>query len=165
MTTSYDLGRGVELTRVFDAPPALVFQAWTEAGALDWFFNPGMPVTEATIVDLRVGGAWRQQMVIDASKQYMTGGIYREIVPGKKLVFTWGAVGGWPELDPDALDDAPLVTIQFNPVGEGTEMTFRLQLPDHMADEKAREWIAMGINEGWGMTIDRLVARYRRDAA
>lgn len=165
MTTSYDLGRGIELTRTFAAPPALVFQAWTETGALDWFFNPGMPVTEPTTVDLRVGGAWRQQMVIDASNQYMTGGIYREIVPGRKLVFTWGAVGGWPKLDPDNLDDAPLVTIHLNPIGEGTEMVFRLQLPDHLTEEQSRKWMAMGIDKGWAATIDRLIALYRRDAA
>lgn len=165
MTPSYALGRGIELRRTFDAPPEVVFDAWTDEGLLDWFFNPGMPVSEPISVDLRVGGAWRQHMVVNADTQYMTGGIYREIVPARKLVFTWGAVGGWPSLDPGNIDDAPLVTILFEPRGEQTEMIFRLQLADHLSEDKTREWLDMGMGEGWGMTIDRLVAQLRSEAA
>ena len=39
-------------------------------------------------------------MVISESTDYITGGVYREIVADEKLVFSWGASGGWPELDP-----------------------------------------------------------------
>ena len=71
-----------------------------------------MPLPSEPIdVDLRVGGAWRVKMVMNENLQYFTGGIYREIVPGEKLVFTWGAVDGWPEIDSDHLDDCPLVTL------------------------------------------------------
>jgi hypothetical protein len=59
-------------------------------------------------LDLRVGGVWRQHMMIDESTAYVTGGIYREIVPDEKLVFAWGATDGWPRLDPDQLDAASL---------------------------------------------------------
>ena len=67
-------------------------------------------------VDLRVGGTWRQQMVIDADTQYMTGGVYAEIVPHRRLAFYWGAAGGWPSLDPERLWDSPVCTVELEPV-------------------------------------------------
>ena len=100
------------LTWTLDAPPADVFQAWTDPDHLDWFYNDGYPVPAEPIeLDLRVGGVWRQFMVVDDDTAYYTGGLYREIVPDEKLVFSWGAAGGWPELDPGRLDASPLVTV------------------------------------------------------
>jgi len=161
---TYDLGRGLSLERRFDAPPDVVFDAWTTPGLLDWFFNPGMPHDEVVTVDLRVGGQWRQHMVVNAETQYMTGGLYREIVPGQKLVFLWGAVGGWPALDLEKPDDCPLCTVELRPEGEGTVMDFRLQLPDHLSAADADAWLT-NMGNGWGMTIDRLVAVYPPRAA
>ena len=163
--TTYNQGRGFTLTRTFDAPPDMVFQAWTDPTCLDWFFNPINIVPEPVSMDLRVGGAWRQQMIENADKQYFTGGIYREIVPVEKLVFSWGAVGGWPDLDPERIDDSPLVTVLLKPVGAGTEMLFRLQLADHLSEERTHEWMTCGMVEGWGQTIDRMLPDRRRQAA
>jgi uncharacterized protein YndB with AHSA1/START domain len=148
--------RGFTLTRIYPVPPQDVFAAWTEPALLGWFFNPGMPVEQPPEVDLRVGGAWRQLMVEQPGKSYMTGGIYREIDPPRKLVFNFGAVGGWPDLA-HGLDDALLVTLLFNPVPGGTEMVCRLDVPAHVSDDKAREWFTLGIEAGWTQTLDRLV--------
>ena len=114
--------------------------------------------TEAIEVDLRVGGAWRQHMVIDATTDYVTGGVYQEIVPEEKLVFAWGATGGWPELDPDRLDDSPLVTVMLTEVGEGTEMIVHVELPASLSEDAVREWLSRGIRDGWRDTVDRLAA-------
>lgn len=164
MNATYELDRGLTLQRIFNAPPDLVFEAWTDPAYLDWFFNPDnldKLTTHPVSVDLRVGGQWRQQMVISPDNQYFTGGVYREIVPGKKLVFHWGAVGGWPELDLENLDASPLVTIHLAPRGEQTVMDFHVQFPDHMTEERVDWWLACGMVEGWNMTIDRLVAVYQ----
>lgn len=160
MGATYRLNRGFTLTRLLDAPPEMVFQAWTDPAYLDWFFNPTTVPEASTTVDLQVGGQWRQHMKIDAERQYMTGGIYREIVPNEKLVFSFGAIGGWPAIDPDQLDDGPLVTIELKPVGQQTEMVLRLQLPDHLSAERTHEWLETGMQDGWGQTIDRLVTQY-----
>jgi uncharacterized protein YndB with AHSA1/START domain len=165
MQATYKLDRGYRLTRTFDAPPDMVFEAWTDPAHLTWFFNPGMPTSEPVSVDLRVGGQWRQLMVINSQEQYFTGGVYREIVPGQKLVFSWGAKGGWPDIDLDKLDDGPLVTLVFTPKGEKTEMAFHLQFPDHFPEQTLQDWMASGMRDGWGMTIDRLVARFEREGA
>ena len=69
--------------RVLNAPRETVYRAWTEPEHLTWFFNPGHPTDVPTTVDLRVGGQWRQHMVVDAETDYITGGIYLELVPPK----------------------------------------------------------------------------------
>lgn len=157
MTDASDHENGFTQTRWFNAPRDLVFQAWTDPRHLGWFFNPSMPQPAEPIeVDLRVGGAWRQRMIVDESTQYTTGGIYREIVPGERLVFTWGAVGGWPELTGDAAYDAPVVTLQFAALDGGTEMVFSVTLPRHLDADQVREWLGSGMREGWSITLDRL---------
>lgn len=147
------------LTRILDAPPSHVFRAWTDPARLGWFFNPGQPIPDDPIeVDLRVGGTWRQRMVVEDATVYTTGGIYREVDPDERLVFAWGAVDGWPELDPDDLDAGPNVTVSFAPVGdEATRMTVTVSLADSVPDLIVHEWLARGIREGWSDTIDRLV--------
>jgi uncharacterized protein YndB with AHSA1/START domain len=158
--------REFTLMRTLDAPRALVFQAWTDPDHLArWFFNDTQPIPHEPItVDLRVGGAWRVKMVINERLQYFTGGIYREIRPVERLVFTWGAVNGWPEFDEDHPEaDAPVATVTLREAGacgEKTEMIFHLALPKHLSAERVREWFAIGIRGGWGDTIDRLVALF-----
>ena len=129
---------------------------------LDWFFNPDTTPTRPTSVDLRVGGAWRQHMVENAERDYMTGGIYREIVPQRRLVFYWGASGGWPDTDQP---DGPEVTVELTPVGARTRMVVSLRLPDQLSDAAAQAWLDMGVEPGMAMTIDRLVAQLRARAA
>ena len=162
MAQTYDLERGFTLTRMLDAPPEMVWQAWTEPKYLDWFFNPDTRPSHPTSVDLRIGGAWRQHMVIDAGTQYITGGIYREIVPNRKLVFAWGASGGWPDTDEPG---GPEVTVELTPVGQQTRMDLALRLPDQLTETQVQDWMDKGIERGMTMTIDRLVQRFQAQTA
>jgi uncharacterized protein YndB with AHSA1/START domain len=116
-------------------------------------------------VDLRVGGVWRQRMVINEETDFVTGGVYREIVRDEKLVFNWGAADGWPELDLERPDESPLVTVSLTEVGGRTEMTVRVQLPEGISEARAREWLSRGIRDGWRDTVDRLAARLTRTPA
>lgn len=172
MTTTYELHRGFTLLRTLIAPRDLVFRKWTEPDQLHWFSNPtGAASPEVPHVDLRVGGAWRQQMVISDSTSYVTGGIYREIVPGEKLVFSWGAEGGWPEMDMHKLDDVPLVSVLLEETDaaeakddsrSATNLIFSVALADHLTELQVRGWEEAGIEENWGITLDRLVADVER---
>jgi uncharacterized protein YndB with AHSA1/START domain len=161
MTTSID--RGFTVTRTLNAPRATVWRAWTDPAELVWFLNPGQgQIVEPIRVDLRIGGAFRVHMIINDDLNYMTGGIYREISPIERLVFEWGAVGGWPNLDPGHPDDAPLTTLQFTERGPSTtELALTVSFPESMSAARADEWLTTGMREGWGTTIDRLVARLR----
>ena len=159
MTTTAPARRAFTLTWTLDAPPAEVFRAWTDPDHLQWFYNPNNPVPDEPIeLDLRVGGAWRQHMVISESTSYVTGGVYREVVPNEKLVFAWGATGGWPELDPERLDDSPLVTVLLSGLGGRTELMVTVELPASLSEAEAREWFELGIRDGWRDTVDRLAA-------
>jgi uncharacterized protein YndB with AHSA1/START domain len=145
------------LVWTLDAPAADVFRAWTDPEHLGWFYNDEQPVPDEPIeLDLRVGGVWRQQMVLDESTAYATGGVYREIVPNEKLVFSWGAAGGWPELDPEQLDDSPLVTVTFSHSGGRTEMTVHVELPPSFARDRMAEGWFDHVRSGWRDTVDRL---------
>jgi uncharacterized protein YndB with AHSA1/START domain len=163
MTTADRIRRDFTLTWLLDAPPAQVFRAWTDPDHLGWYFNPDNPVPKDPIeVDLRVGGVWRQRMVIDEERDFFTGGIYREIVPGEKLVFAWGATDGWPKLDPDDLDESPQVVLLFRPDGDRTELILTVELPESLSDEAVQEWFSLGIRNGWRDTVDRLAAELAR---
>ena len=166
MTTTNATQRGFTLTWTLDASPVDVFRAWTDPDHLDWFYNDTQPLPSEPIeLDLRVGGVWRQQMVIDEETQYATGGVYREIVPDRKLVFAWGATDGWPKLDPDRLDDSPQVTVTLRDAGTQTEMIVHVVLPDDLSQEAVEEWLSLGIRNGWFDTVDRLAARFAPAAA
>lgn len=102
MSETDDGAHGFTITRTLDSTPERVYRAWTEPDKLGWFFSGNGQVDEPIEVDARVGGAWRQRMNVDETTSYLTGGVYRELVPGERIVFDWGAVGGWPELPPDA---------------------------------------------------------------
>ncbi len=163
MTDADHTRRDFTLTWTLDAPPAEVFRAWTDPDHLQWFYNDSTPIPSEPIeLDLRVGGAWRQTMVIDESTAYVTGGVYREIVRDEKLVFAWGATDGWPKLDPDHLDEGPLVTVTFSHVDGRTEMTVHVELPASLSEERVQEWWSMGIRNGWRVTVDRLAAGLAR---
>ena len=99
-------------------------------------------------------------MVIDESTAFTTGGVYREIVPDEKLVFSWGASGGWPELHPERLDESPLVTVALSEVGERTQMTLCVELPAGLSRQQVEEWWSHGIRNGWRATVDRLAGRF-----
>jgi uncharacterized protein YndB with AHSA1/START domain len=158
MTKTDTTPREFTLSWRLDAPPGNVFRAWTDPTHLDWFYNDSQPIPSEPIeLDLRVGGVWRQMMVIDASTSYYTGGVYREIVPDEKLVFAWGATDGWPALDPDRLDDSPLVTVTFSRLDGRTEMTLHVELPASLSDDDVPGWWSM-VRDGWRDTVDRLAA-------
>ncbi|MEO8193813.1 MAG: SRPBCC domain-containing protein [Gemmatimonadales bacterium] len=132
------------ITRVFDAPRALVWKAWTDAEELkQWSAPKGftLPVNEG---DLRPGGKWRSCMRKPDGTELWLGGVYREIVEPERLVFThaWDDENGKP--GPETV-----VTVIFSERGGKTEMNFR-QAGFASADSRD------GHAEGWGECFDRL---------
>jgi len=87
LTTPTD--REISMTRVFDAPRRLVFDAFTKPELVKrWLLGPPgwtMPVCE---IDLRVGGAYRYVWRHADGREMGMGGTYREIVPQERLVCT-----------------------------------------------------------------------------
>jgi uncharacterized protein YndB with AHSA1/START domain len=90
--------------------------------------------------DLRVGGRYHIRMIVPGD-EHNVGGVYREIVPNEKLVFTW-AWQSTPERE-------SLVTVVLKPDGDGTLMTFT---HERFFDEAARD----RHRTGWTGTFDKL---------
>jgi hypothetical protein len=60
------------------------------------------------------------------------------------------------EVDPDRLDDSALVTVMLSASREGTEMIVRVELPASLPEDGVREWLSLGIRDGWRQTVNRL---------
>ena len=82
MNAPQQFGEGsVVVTRVFDAPRALVWRAWTEPKMLAQWFGPRGFTSSVPELDLRVGGALRIVMHGPDGNDYPMQGVFREIVP------------------------------------------------------------------------------------
>jgi len=131
------------LERHYPVAPEKVWRAWTDPQALAKWWGPGGndPVSVAE-VDLRVGGRFRMVFGGAQGKEHESLGIYKEVVPNRKLVFTWC----WPNSTPDRVSQ---VTILFTPSGGGTDLKF---LHEQFFDEAARD----GHKRGWSETLAKL---------
>jgi uncharacterized protein YndB with AHSA1/START domain len=133
------------ITREFDAPKHLVYQAWTTPELVKrwWGANRG-DVTIAEI-DLRVGGTWRYVMVADGGVEVAFHGEYRELVPNERIVST-EVFEGMP--DAKALD-----TLTLTEVDGRTTMTILVQ---HQSKEHRDAHIASGMEAGLQDALDLL---------
>src|SRR5262249_20881093 len=88
LTVTTPTAREIVMTRTFDAPRQLIFEAWTKPEHLQrWFGAPGWTLTVCEI-DLRPGGIWRFVMRKASGKEMEIRGVYREIVPPERIVST-----------------------------------------------------------------------------
>lgn len=110
------------ITREFDAPKHLVYEAWTTPELVKrWWSGLRGEVTIAEI-DLRVGGAWRYVMTANAGFEVGFHGVYREIVHGHRIVYTEIFEGM-----PDA--GGTLNTVTFGEANGRTTLTLLSQCP------------------------------------
>ena len=79
------------IERRFDFDPAQVYRAWVDPAAkARWFNGPADKWTEAVReMDVRVGGKYRWDLTSPEGEEMSAFGEYKELVPGKKIVFTW----------------------------------------------------------------------------
>jgi len=118
-TAPADTGHVLVIERVFDAPPALVFRLWSDPARVREWWHPKDFVTPSFEMDFREGGAYRYS-IRSAKNHGWAHGVYREIVPPSRIVFTFQWQSG------DAAHDAEtLVSVSFEAHGERTLLTFR----------------------------------------
>jgi len=112
------------LKRTLNATPERAFQAWTTAEHIQQWMRPepGMEIPLASM-DLRVGGKFRIQMKKPDGEFFTAVGVFREVKPPERLVYTWdwekdgsGAEFGEVEGKPS------LITVEFLKRGKGTEL-------------------------------------------
>jgi uncharacterized protein YndB with AHSA1/START domain len=135
----------LRLSRVFDAPRDLVFAAWTSPEQLQQWWGPGEFKTVVAEVDLRTGGSYRLVIEAPGAPRMELGGVFREVEPPSRLVYTWRWAAGWP--DPSDM----LVTVEFVERGDATELILTQQ-------GFAAEHGAVPYEEGWNSGFDKLAA-------
>lgn len=141
-----DESKGFTLVREIDATPEELWDAWTNPDeAAEWWHPRGVSTPRDSVtIDARVGGRYAYTMVNDATgERYPTAGVYREVSPHSRLVFTWGS--------PDAApDDAALVTVTIERRDELCIMTLEVRgLPGTPGDGN--------YYDGWESALDVFV--------
>jgi uncharacterized protein YndB with AHSA1/START domain len=141
MSTQTAVKPSLTLKRRFKAPPAKVFAAWTDPEKMKRWMGPEGVVGLFSEIDPRVGGRYRLVMKAPDGNEHDVSGVYREVVPNQKLVFTW-AWKSTPERE-------SLVTIELKPDGDGTLLTLT---HEQFFDETARDHH----QQGWVGSLDKL---------
>jgi uncharacterized protein YndB with AHSA1/START domain len=137
--------REIAVTRVFDAPRRLVFEAHTKPEHLkNWMLGPDgwtMPVCE---IDLRPGGMWHFVWRRADGGEMEMRGVYKEVVPPEKLVSTesWG--GDWPETTN---------TLTLSEQDGKTTLTITILYPSKEARDAV---LNTGMKDGMNQSFERL---------
>ena len=129
------------IKRRLKAPPAKVFAAWIDPEKVKGWMGPGETKALHAECDARVGGRYRWVMQAPNGEQHDVGGVYREVVPNEKLVFTW-AWKSMPERE-------SLVTVLIKPDGDGSLLTVT---HEQFFDEEARD----RHQGGWNGALDKM---------
>jgi uncharacterized protein YndB with AHSA1/START domain len=133
------------ITREFDAPPHLVFKAYTTPELVRrwWHANRGeMTLCE---IDLRVGGQWRYLMMACGGPEVGFHGVYGEVVPDERIVST--------EVYEGAPDAEAVDTVTFTATDERTTLTILVQ---HASRENRDAHINSGMELGLQDALDLL---------
>lgn len=137
----------IRMTRLFDAPRALVFEAMTKPEHIKhWWGNLGegysVPVCE---VDLRVGGKWRFVNRTPSGESAVFYGEYREVAPPDRVVFT--------EFFEPFPDTESVVTATLTEENGKTRMTATVAYPSREVRDMVK---ATGMERGAALSYDRL---------
>jgi uncharacterized protein YndB with AHSA1/START domain len=118
----------LSLARKFNSPPEKVWRAWTDPEALKHWFGPDAGKVSLAETDVRVGGRFHVVFSTLDGDQHDVSGVYREVQPHRRLVFTWA----WKSTP----ERVSLVTLTFRPSGGGTEFSM---LHEQFFDVAARD--------------------------
>ena len=149
-------GRELLLTRIFNAPRALVWKAWTDPKHVMRWWGPKPFTSPACAIDFRVGGKFLFCMRSPEGQDFWTLGVYREIVPNERIVYAdyfsdekgnivpgsrYGLPGDWPS--------ETIMTLTFEDHAGKTKMTLRhAGIPAGKPGEM--------IEAGWSTSLEKL---------
>jgi uncharacterized protein YndB with AHSA1/START domain len=145
-STEETADRVIIITRLFDAPPELLFKAWTDPRHMPRWWGPTGFTTTIHEADLRPGGVWRFTMHGPDGVNYPNRMVFEESIKPERLVYSQGGKEGAPA-------DFH-VTVTFIPEGTKTRLTMRSVFPTLAArDFVVKKYHAV---EGGNQTLDRL---------
>jgi len=132
----------LQIKRLIKAPRDRVYAAWTDPVQLKQWFGPEKVQTRDLIADARVGGKFRWDLTNPEGEKMTCLGEYRELLPGKKIVFTWDGDEDWE-------NHTSVVTVELSDRDGGTELRLT---HEKLPNEESRN----GHTGGWNSALDKL---------
>lgn len=144
-----DATTDLSFTRHLRAPRALIWECWTSCEHIPQFFIPKPHRITACDIDVRVGGRFNTTFEVEGTVMENTG-VYLEVVPGEKLVFTDAYAEGWkPAPDPFLTS----IILMEDAEDGGTTYT---AIARHRSPEARDSHEQMGFFDGWGTVVTQL---------
>ena len=141
MATQTATKPSLTIKRHLNAPPAKVFAAWTDPEKVKLWMGPGEIKAAHVESDPRTGGRYRWVMRAPNGEEHDVSGVYREVIPNQKLVFTWA----WKTMP----ERESLVTVLLKADGDGTLLTLT---HEQFFDDDARD----RHQAGWNGALDKM---------
>lgn len=147
--------RELMLTALIDAPREKVYRAWTDPEILTQWFTPHPWKTVRAELDVRAGGSSLVVMADPDGNEFPNPGVYLEVVPNEKLVFTDAFTKAWEP------SEKPFMTgiLTFEDEGGKTRYTARVV---HWSAESCAEHEKMGFHAGWSQATRQLAEAVAR---
>ncbi|MBD2340982.1 SRPBCC domain-containing protein [Calothrix sp. FACHB-156] len=152
-STSTQSEREIIITRIFNAPRELVFQAWTDPKHIVQWWGPKGFTTRVTELDLRPGGQSRYVMVGPDGTEYPVKGVFSEIVPPERIVSSDEFDEGFEKVINGDLPQGIVMTVMFEDLDGKTKLTLQIR---HATESDRRKHEEMGVVAGWNSTFDCL---------
>jgi len=139
------------ITRDVPVPAAKLYQGWTDPELLKQWFVPKPWSIAGVKMDLRPGGSSEIVMRSPDGQEFPNRGVYLEVVPDKKLVFTDAYTEAWVP------SGHPFMTamVTFEELGNGLTRYTAPAL--HWTEEDRKKHEEMGFESGWNTCLDQLV--------
>lgn len=136
--------RTLTLKKTMNVPLELVWEAWTQPEHIALWWGPkGMDV-KVTEHDFKVGGKWKYVMKMPDGSDFISEGVYSEIVPFRKIVTS-------ANFRP--MTEGVELYVLFEANGNKTDFTFSVV---HATEEYCKQQEKMGFYNGWGTAFTRL---------
>ena len=136
--------RVLTLKRTFNVPRKLVWEAWTKPEHLaQWWGPKGMKI-EVVQHEFKVGGKWKYTMPMPDGSQFISEGVYSEIIKPEKIVTSANFI---------PMTEGVTLHVLFEEDGDKTIFTFSVI---HPTEEYCKAQEKMGFYNGWGSAFDRL---------
>lgn len=134
----------VTIKKVLKAPLKLVWEAWTQPEHITQWWGPKGMNTKVIEHDFKEGGKWKYSMEMPDGNEFISDGVYTEIVEHQKIV----SIANFKPMT-----EGVEIQAIFEEDGEQTLFTFNIV---HPTEEYKIQQEKMGILNGWGSVFDRL---------